>query len=63
MLAVREILAVVSGLVMLEIVKASRLLEVMLYGTDGKLVRVSVLRFSVRVNELKVVEEIWQLRS
>jgi hypothetical protein len=63
MLAVREILAVVSGFVMLEIVKASRLLEVMLYGTDGKLVRVSVLRFSVRVNELKVVEEIWQLRS
>lgn len=56
-------LAVVSGLVMLEMVNASRLLEVMLYGTDGKLVRVSVLRFSVRVNELKVVEEIWQLSN
>lgn len=52
--------AVERGLVMLESLNAIRLLEGMLAGTDGKLVRVSEPRFAVFVKERNVVDEIWQ---
>ena len=63
MLAVREMEAVVRGLLMDEMVKARMLLEVMLWGTEGKLVRVSELRLAVVVKEAKVVEVICEFKN